>query len=75
MGDTSIRVSDETKHRLKLYKRDEESFDDVIMRLTQRDKWAGFGVLSGTETETRNGMDTMREEMRNGMNENVADGE
>jgi len=66
MGDTSIRVSDEAKRRLDLYKRDDESYEDVILRLTERDKWAGFGVLSDTETDTQEGMERMREEMREG---------
>jgi len=66
MGDTSIRVSDEAKRRLDLYKRDDESYEDVILRLTERDKWAGFGVLSDTETDTREGIERMREEMREG---------
>jgi predicted CopG family antitoxin len=66
MGDTSIRVSDEAKRRLDLYKRDDESYEDVILRLTERDKWAGFGVLSDTGTDTREGMEKMREEMREG---------
>ncbi len=66
MGDTSIRVSDEAKGRLDLHKREGESYEDVIMRLTERDRWTGFGVLSETETETRAGLDRMREEMRTG---------
>lgn len=71
MGDTSIRVSDETKRRLDLYKRDDESYEDVILRLTERDKWAGFGLLSDTEAETRSGMDQIRDEMRTSMEDDV----
>jgi len=67
MGETSIRVSDEAKARLDLFKREGESYEDVIMRLTERDKWAGFGALSGTETDTSTAMDRVREEMRTGM--------
>jgi len=66
MGDTSIRVSDEAKRRLALYKRDGESYEDVILRLTERDRWVGFGALSDTETDTRDGIERMREEMREG---------
>lgn len=46
MADTSIRVSEETKARLETLKRPDESFDDLLGRLTNRERWAGFGVLS-----------------------------
>ncbi len=71
MGDTSIRVSDETKDRLDLFKREGESYEDVIIRLTERDKWAGFGVLSDTETNTRDGMKKIRDEMREGTSRDI----
>lgn len=71
MGDTSIRVSDETRDKLNLHKREGESYDDVIRRLASSDKWAGFGVLSETDQDTRAGMDRMREEMRSGMDSDV----
>lgn len=71
MGSTSIRLSDEAKTRLDLYKREGESYEDVIMRLTERDKWAGFGALADTETETRDGMRRLREEMRDGVADDV----
>jgi hypothetical protein len=41
------------------------------MRLTERDKWAGFGALSEIDTDTRDGMDQMREEMREGVTEDI----
>lgn len=63
MADTSIRVSHETKQRLELHKRDDESYDDVIRRLAESDKWAGFGVL-GEDSGVRSGMKQLREEMR-----------
>lgn len=66
MSDTSIRVSEETKRRLDLFKREGESYEDVILRLTERDKWVGFGVISDTPTDTRDGMVKMREAMREG---------
>ena len=72
MGDTSIRVSTEAKERLDLLKREGESYEDVIMRLTESDKWVGFGALSETETDTRSGMERMREEMRDKMAEDVS---
>lgn len=71
MSDTSIRVSDETKDRLDLFKREGESYEDVILRLTERNKWAGFGVLSDTGTETREGMRRVREEMREGTSHDI----
>lgn len=71
MTDTSIRVSEEAKRRLDLFKRAGESYEDVIMRLTERDQWAGFGVLSDTDTETSDGMARMRERMRDGVEEDV----
>ncbi len=71
MGDTSIRVSDEAKQRLDLYKREGESYEDVIIRLTERDKWAGFGVLSETDTDTREAMDTVREKMRGNVEDDI----
>lgn len=73
MGDTSIRVSDEAKARLDLYKREDESYEDVIMRLTEGDRWAGFGALADEGGETRDGMARMREEMRDGMAEDVGE--
>lgn len=75
MGDTSIRVSEEAKDRLDLHKREGESYEDVIMRLTERDKWTGFGVLSETETETRAGLERMREEMRAGTTDRIEESE
>lgn len=71
MADTSIRVSDEAKRRLDLFKREGDSYEDVIMRLTERDQWAGFGVLADTATETREGMDKMRNNLRSGMGEDI----
>lgn len=71
MGDTSIRLSEEAKRRLDLYKKEGDSYEDVIMRLTERDQWAGFGVLSDTDTDTREGMDKIRDDLRNGMAEDI----
>jgi predicted CopG family antitoxin len=69
MGDTSIRVSDDVKRRLELEKREGESFEDVIRRLTSTDKWRGFGALSDEEEDTREGMKQMRESMRDGFDD------
>lgn len=71
MSDTSIRVSEEAKQRLDLYKREDESYDDVIMRLTERDKWAGFGALSDEDADTRIGLTRMREKVREGVDEDI----
>ncbi|MFT4891433.1 MAG: putative CopG family antitoxin [Halobacteriales archaeon] len=71
MGDTSIRVSEEAKRRLDLYKREGESYEDVILRLTEGNTWAGFGVLGETDTDTRAGMEQLREEMRAGMADDI----
>ncbi|MFB6308840.1 MAG: antitoxin VapB family protein [Haloarculaceae archaeon] len=74
MGDTSIRVSEETKDRLDLYKREGESYEDVIVRLTERDRWAGFGVLAEADGDTRDGMNEMRERMREGTENDIEGG-
>lgn len=71
MASTSIRLSEEAKARLDRFKREGESYEDVIMRLTERDRWAGFGVLSDTDSNTREGMQRMREKMREGVTEDV----
>jgi predicted CopG family antitoxin len=67
MADTTIRVSEETKRRLDLHKREGESYEEVIVRLTGRDKWAGFGALEETDGDTRAGMRDVRERMRDGL--------
>ena len=71
MADTSIRVSAETKTRLDLVKRSGESYDDVIRRLTQRDKWAGFGALADETGETADGMARVRRSLRAGMQDDI----
>lgn len=73
MGDTSIRVSDKVKQRLDLFKREGESYNDVLIRLTERDKWAGFGALSDSDTETRDGMVKIREAARERMDSEIED--
>ncbi|MFB6150556.1 MAG: antitoxin VapB family protein [Haloarculaceae archaeon] len=35
---TSIRISDETKQKLELLKRDDETFDDLLDRLARTEK-------------------------------------
>jgi predicted CopG family antitoxin len=75
MGDTSIRVSEDVKRRLELEKREGESFEDVIRRLTSTDKWRGFGVLSDEGEDTREGMKQMRESVRDGFDDDVENAE
>lgn len=71
MSDTSIRLSFEAKERLERHKRPGESYEDVILRLTGKDKWAGFGALSEAEGDLQEGMERVREEMRRGMDEDI----
>jgi len=70
-GDTSIRVSRDAKERLDLHKRDDESYDDVILRLTSADKWARFGVAGGDPETSRDGMADLRDSMRESMDRAV----
>lgn len=71
MSGTTIRLSEEAKTRLDLFKREGESYEDVILRLTERDKWAGFGVLADSSGQTRSKLATVREELREGMSEDI----
>ncbi|HET7323213.1 MAG TPA: antitoxin VapB family protein [Halococcus sp.] len=51
MSDTTIRVSEETRERLKVRKHGGESYENVITRLLDddRDLLAGFGAWEGTD--------------------------
>jgi len=71
---TSIRLSEEAKSRLDLHKREDESYNDVIMRLTAEDKWGGFGIASSEPAESRNGMKEIREQLRGRMDDRIEDG-
>lgn len=53
-ADEHIRVSEETKERLRRRKRENESFNDVLRRLLDddRDLLAGFGAAENREGET-----------------------
>ncbi|MBO4247668.1 antitoxin VapB family protein [Halomicrobium sp. IBSBa] len=73
MGGTTIRLSEEAKERLALLKREDESFEDVIMRLTEDDKWAGFGALSDSPSDTRDGMKRLRSQMRDGIDDDIGE--
>lgn len=71
MADTSLRVSEAAKARLDLFKQKGESYNDVIMRLTERDPWAGFGIADGDPASTREDMGTLRDAMRQRMDEHI----
>lgn len=73
MSDTSIRISEQAKHRLDLLKRDDESYDDVIRRLTTQDKWAGFGAVEADEEAFREAVRDVREESRRNMAEDIGE--
>lgn len=55
MGTRTIRVSDDVYDRLEARKRDDESFTELLRRLTEqeRDIYAGFGVWEGTDRPER----------------------
>lgn len=73
MSGTTIRLSEEAKERLELLKREGESFEDVIMRLTEDDKWAGFGALSDAASDTRDGMNRLRSQLRDGIDDDIGE--
>lgn len=51
MGTKTIRVREEVYERLKARKRPDESFSDLLDRLTDRDAQfeQGFGALAGVD--------------------------
>ena len=51
MTDRTIRVSEETWRTLQARKRDDESFEDVILRSLNDDPLAGFGAWAHTEID------------------------
>ncbi|MEF8776860.1 MAG: antitoxin VapB family protein [Haloarculaceae archaeon] len=71
MSDTSTRLPEEAPARLDRHKRVGESYADVILRLTERDPWAGFGSLAGSEQDTREAMERVRDETREGIRNDV----
>lgn len=73
MSGTSIRLSEEAKARLDLYKREGESYDQVILRLTERDVWTGFGALAEENADTREGLAAVRDRMRSRMNDRIGE--
>ena len=67
---TTIRVSDETKSKLRVLKRDEESWDEFLNRLARRerdvDELGGFADDSVVAD-----MESAREKARDDWNERV----
>lgn len=60
MSTATIELSAETTRRLDALRRDGESYDDVICRLTEH-KWAWFGVCDETDPEeAREGLSEIR---------------
>jgi len=55
MATKTIRVTEEVYDRLEARKRDDESFTDLLARLTdqERDIYAGFGAWEGTDRPER----------------------
>lgn len=48
---TTIRVSDETKERLRQLKREDETFDELLRRLANDDEPIRVGAWSDDEAE------------------------
>lgn len=48
---TTIRVSDETKERLRQLKREDETFDELLRRLANDDEPIRVGAWSDEEAE------------------------
>ena len=65
MATKSLTITDEAYERLKAHKREEESFTDTILRLTEsnKDVMKGFGAMQDVEgfraavTTTRDELD------------------
>lgn len=70
---TTIRLSEETKGKLAVLKREDESFDEAVARLLtahqERDLMAGFGVLGDADTGER--IRETHEAMDRGIDERV----
>lgn len=68
----TISLKEEAYKRLKAHKREDESFSDVVNRLTggDRDVWKGYGMYQGeTGEQLRETVTEVREEMDHEMNE------
>ena len=60
---TTLRVSDETKAKLEALKRDDETFDELLDRLTRNERPLEAGAWEGTDRAeaARNAVDRTRE--------------
>lgn len=70
-ADVAIRISPDAKARLDHRKREGETYDDVILRLTSTDQWVGFGIASEDSSETQNGITNIHTEMRDSMTTDI----
>ncbi|AHF98304.1 hypothetical protein HALLA_04865 [Halostagnicola larsenii XH-48] len=70
MATKSLTVTEEAYEHLKAYKREDESFTDTILRLTDadRDVMKGFGAFENDE-----GFRNAAETARAGLNEDIAE--
>jgi len=73
MGTKSLTITDEAYDRLKEYKKEGESFTDIILRLTgdQRDIMQGFGAMKDVEgfrAAVEKTQDTLDEDLRSRSN-------
>ncbi|RBI59459.1 hypothetical protein DMJ13_22885 [halophilic archaeon] len=57
MSSKNITLKEEAYESLKAHKRDDESFSDVVLRLSGKNKdiWKGFGMLSDEEADALRG--------------------
>ena len=57
MSSKNITLKEEAYESLKVHKRDDESFSDVVLRLSGKNKdiWKGFGMLSDEEADAVRG--------------------
>lgn len=69
MSSKNISLREEAYDRLRALKREDESFSDVVMRITESDRWSGFGALS--DTNIQEGMQRARSEMNEGVGESI----
>lgn len=69
MGSKNLTVTEEAYDRLKSHKRPDESFTDVVMRITRGDKdpLKGLGAWSGTDHAER--VEQTRKELNEEMEE------
>ncbi len=70
MGTKSLTITDEAYDRLKAHKREDESFTDTILRLTEsdRDILKGFGEMSDVDG-FRDAVESSRQELTEGFRE------